>query len=373
MLNQPELQLAALTIATISTIFLFRYCRTILPVVIILLVIAVPVVRYGIIGSNGNPEIVPRWITDQDPGMLQLISSLTSPNGVVLSAEPWNVAWWLNRHSVGFSEFPDEIYLMMASYKMNVQAVYIADLNSVFFRDIGAPYTYEGYRRVAFYNYSIGGFDVVKQGFSDGEPSLLLLRNNSIDPGLFLTTKTIELGNASDSSHLVWGWSQVTNYNGTAAAWAYRPGGLPLNQDPRFGIASCREGFELVLGRCLPVVTFNTPGAVSSAGYPDAEMTFLSDGSSRVLQLRVLSLIPNQTFSLVLNSNLVYFGQSGKFLGNYTIPVQKTWLNLNITLPPDATNAGLNLLSFVFSQVGSCPSSGPVGQCALLVNKLTIN
>jgi len=121
------------------------------------------------------------------------------------------------------------------------------------------------------------------------------------------------------------------------------------------------------------VVTFNTPGAVSSAGYPDAEMTFLSDGSSRVLQLRVLSLIPNQTFSLVLNSNLVYFGQSGKFLGNYTIPVQKTWLNLNITLPPDATNAGLNLLSFVFSQVGSCPSSGPVGQCALLVNKLTIN
>jgi hypothetical protein len=374
MLNQPELQLAALTIGTISTIFLFRYRRTILPLVIILLVIAVPVVRYGIIGSNGDPEIVPSWITDQDPAMLQLISSLTTPNGVVLSAEPWNVAWWSNRPSVAFSEFPDEIYLMMASYKMNVQAVYIADLNSIFFRDISAPYTYEGYRRIAFNNYSIGGFDVVKQGFSDGEPSLLLLRNNSIDPSLFLNTKTIDMGNTSDSSHLVWGWSQITNYNGTAAAWAYRPGGPPLSEDPRFQTLHCLGGFELVSGRCLPNMMFYASGQTYSAGYPDAEITFLSDASSpHYLQLRVLSPIPNQKFSVVLNSNLLYFGQPGIFLGNYTIPTQGTWLNLSISVPPNIVNNGLNLVSFTFSQSAPCPVSGPLGQCALLFNNLTIN
>jgi len=372
-LSWPELQLAVLAIATVTTMWLFKYHRAILPVSLILLVLAVPLVRYGIIGSNGTPEIVPSWITDQDPAMLQMISSLTTPNGIVLSAEPWNVAWWSDRPSVAFSEFPDEIYLMMASYKMNVQAVYIADLNSVFYRDIGAPYTYEGYRRMAFYNYSIGGFDVVKQGLSDGEPSLLLLRNNSIDPSLFLNTETIDFGNRSDSSHLVWGWSQVTDYNGTSGAWAYRPGGLPLNQDPRFGILHCLEGFEPIAGRCLPTVTFTASGKTSSAGYPDAEVTFLSNSSGlRSLQLRVLSPTPNQRLSVVLNSNLVYFGQSGVFLGNYTIPTEGTWFDLSIPLPRGALNTGMNVLSFIFSQVGTCPSPGPSGQCTLLVNNLTI-
>jgi hypothetical protein len=262
---------------------------------------------------------------------------------------------------------------MMAYYKINVQAVYIADLNSVFFRDINAPYTYEGYRRMAFYNYSMAGFDPVKQGFSDGEPSILLLRNNSIDPSLFLNTRTIDFGIRSDSSHLVWGWSQITDYNGTSGAWAYRPGGLPLNQDLRFGILHCLEGFELVAGRCLPTVTFATSGKTSSAGYPDAEMTFLSDGSTaHYLQLRVLSLIPSQTISVVLNSNLVYFGQPGLFLGNYTITNQGNWLDLNIPLPSGATNTGLNLVSLIFSQAARCPALGPSSMCALLVNKMTI-
>jgi hypothetical protein len=373
-LNQPQLQLAALATGTISALLLFRYRRAILPAVLILLMLAVPIVRYGIVGSNGSPEIVPSWITDQDPGMLQLVSSLTSQNAVVLSAEPWNIAWWSHRVSVAFSEFPDETYLMMAYYKVNVQAVYIADLNSVFFRDISAPYTYEGYRRMAFYNYSMGGFDPIKQGFSDGEPSILLLRNNSIDPSIFLNTRTIDFGNRSDSSHLVWGWSQVTDYNGTAGAWAYRPGGLPLNQDPRFGILHCLEGFEPVAGRCLPLVTFTASGKSSFAGYPDAEVTFLSNSSSsRSLQLRVLSPISNQTVSVVLNPNLVYFGQPGVFLGNYTIPTEGTWLDLSIALPQGAINTGLNMLSLVFSQAGTCPSPGPSGQCTLLVNNLTIS
>jgi hypothetical protein len=373
-LNQPELQLTALAIGIISTALLFRYRRAILPAVIILLVLAVPIVRYGIVGSNGSPEIVPSWITDQDPGMLQLISSLTAQNGVVLSAEPWNVAWWSHRASLAFSEFPDEIYLMMASYKINVQAVYIADLNSIFFRDISAPYTYEAYRRIAFYNYSMSGFDPVKQGFSDGEPSILLLRNKAIDPSLLLNTQTIDFGNASDSSHLVWGWSQITDYNGTSGAWAYRPGGLPLDQDPRFGTLHCLDGFKLVAGRCLPTVSFAVSGQTYSAGYPDAEITFLSNNSSsRTLQLRVLSPTPNQRLSVVLNSNLVYFGQSGLFLGNYTIPTGGNWFNLNITVPQGATNIGLNGLSFIFSRVGACPAPGPVGQCALLVNKLTMS
>jgi hypothetical protein len=372
-LNQPQLQLAALALGTISTILLFRYRRAILPAVLILLVFAVPIVRYGTVGSNGSPEIVPSWITDQDPRMLQLVSSLTSQNAVVLSAEPWNIAWWSHRASAAFSEFPDETYLMMAYYKINVQAVYIADLNSVFFRDINAPYTYEGYRRMAFYNYSMAGFDPVKQGFSDGEPSILLLRNNSIDPSLFLNTRTIDFGIRSDSSHLVWGWSQITDYNGTSGAWAYRPGGLPLNQDLRFGILHCLEGFELVAGRCLPTLTFATSGKTSSAGYPDAEMTFLSDGSTaHYLQLRVLSLIPSQTISVVLNSNLVYFGQPGLFLGNYTITNQGNWLDLNIPLPSGATNTGLNLVSLIFSQAARCPALGPSSMCALLVNKMTI-
>jgi len=373
-LNQPELQLAALAIGTISALLLFRYRRAILPAVLILLVLAVPIVRYGIVGSNGSPEIVPSWITDQDPGMLQLVSSLTTQNGVVLSAEPWNIAWWSHRASVALSEFPDETYLMMASYRINVQAVYIADLNSVFFRDINAPYTYEGYRRMAFYNYSMGGFDPVKQGFSDGEPSILLLRNNSIDPSLFLNTRSIDFGNRSDSSHLVWGWSQITDYNGTSGAWAYRPGGLPLNHDPRFGSLDCLEGFELVAGRCLPTVTYVASSKTSTAGYPDAETTFLSNStSSRSLQLRVLSLITNERLSIVLNSNLVYFGQPGVFLGNYTIPTQGTWFDLTIPVPEGAINTGLNMLSFIFSQVGTCPSLGPVGQCGLLVNKLTMS
>jgi hypothetical protein len=263
---------------------------------------------------------------------------------------------------------------MMASYKINVQAVYIADLNSVFFRDINAPYTYEGYRRMAFYNYSMGGFDPVKQGFSDGEPSLLMMRNNLMDPSLYLNTRTIDFGNASDSGHLVWGWSQITNYNRTSGAWAYRPGALPLSQDPRFGTLHCPGALEPIAGRCLPMVTFTASGHTSSAGYPDAEITFLSNSSSsRTLQMRVLSPTPNQRLSVVLNSNLVYFGQSGVFLGNYTIPTGGNWFNLNITVPQGATNIGLNVLSFIFSGVGACPTPGPVGQCALLVNKLTMS
>jgi len=226
---------------------------------------------------------------------------------------------------------------------------------------------------VAFYNYSMGGFDPVKQGFSDGEPSILLLRNSSIDPSLFLNTRTIDFGNRSDSSHLVWGWSQIIDYNGTSGAWAYRPGGLPLNQDPRFGSLHCLEGFELVAGRCLPTVTYVASGKTSYAGYPDAELTFLSNSnSSRSLQLRVLSPIPNQTLSLVLNSNLVYFGQSGVFLGNYTIPTKGTWFDLTIPLPQGVINSGLNMLSLIASQAGGCPSPGPAGQCVLLVNKATI-
>lgn len=372
-LDEPELQLAALAIGSVVSAILFKYRRAILPIGLIFLVLAIPAVRYGIIGANGTPEIVPSWITDQNPEMLQLISSLTTPNGVVLSAEPWNVAWWSNRPSMAFSEFPDEIYLMMADYKINVQAVYIADLNSVFFRDISAAYTFEAYRRMAFYNYGMGGFDPVKQGFSDGEPSMLLLRNNSIDPSLLINTKTIEFGNTSDSSHLVWGWSQITDYNGTLGAWAYRPGGLPLNQDPRFGTLSCRGGFELVLGRCLPAVTFNASGKTYSVGYPDAEMTFLSSGGSpQSLQLRVLSLIPNQRIGVVLNSNLVYFGQPGSFLGNYIIPNAGNWVNIDIALPSGVISTGLNLLSLIFSQVGPCPLAGLSGGCGLLVNKLTI-
>jgi hypothetical protein len=227
---------------------------------------------------------------------------------------------------------------------------------------------------MAFYNYSMAGFDPVRQGFSDGEPSILLLRNTAIDQSLFQNTRTIDFGNASDSSHLVWGWSQISDYNGTTGAWAYRPGGLPLNQDPRFGILHCFEGFELVAGRCLPTVTYVASGKTSSPGYPDAELTFLSNSSSsRFLQLRVLSPIPNQRLSVVLNSNLVYFGQPGVFLGNYTIPKQGTWFDLTIPVPQGATNTGLNMLSFIFSQVGTCPSLGPVGQCGLLVNKLTMS
>jgi hypothetical protein len=373
-LNQGELQLGALAVGMISAVSLFKFRRASFPIVLILLVLTVPLLRYGIVGSGGSPEIVPSWITDQDPGMLRLISSLTSQNGVVLSAEPWNVAWWSDRPSVAFSEFPDEVYVMMTSYKINVQAVYIADLNSVFFRDINAPYTYEGYRRMAFYNYSLGGFTPVRQGFSDGEPYLLMMRNNTVGPSQYLNTNTINFGNASDSSHLVWGWSQITDYNGILGAWAYRPGAMPLNQDPRFGTTHCLPSFELVVGRCLPTVTFTASGQTSTAGYPDAEMTFLSNSSSsRTLQMKVLSPIPNQRVSIFLNSNLVYFGQPGVFLGNYTIPTQGIFVDVNIPVPQGTLNTGLNMLSFIFSQAGPCPNPAPTGQCALFVNKLTMS
>jgi hypothetical protein len=345
-----ELEIFAL-VGTLVGFVLFRLRPSILPFLLIVLVISVPVARYGIVGGNASPDPVPSWITDQNTGIFNFISSNTPPNGVVLSAEPWNVVWFADRPSLAFSEFPDEIYLMMTTYHLNIQGVYIANLNSVFYGDVHAPYTYEGYRRIAQYNYTIAGFRQAESGYSVGQPSLLLLRDDSVNPQSLLQTTTVDFGNSSDSNHFVWGWSPISPNFGLNSTWAERPGGTPLSSNPGPPQLTCQADFEAAGGRCLPDVTYNSNGQSFVAGVPDAEFTFLSTSTaSRTMVLNVLSPVANQTMMIVLNSNLVYFGQEGTLLTNCncTIRDPNTWVHVSVQIPSGVVQNGVNLVTFIF-------------------------
>ncbi|OLD44529.1 hypothetical protein AUI51_01830 [archaeon 13_1_40CM_2_52_4] len=329
-LNGETVQLAVLLATVPSAAALYKYRRPLLPLVLLFVVLAVPAVRYGIVGSNASPNMIPNWITDENPGMLNYISVITPPNGIVLSAEPWNVVWYADRPSVPFSEFPDEIFLMMTRYHMNIQAVYIADLNSVFYEDIHAPYTYEAYRRIAAYDYTLSGFTQMARGFSDGQPSILLARNDSANPNDLMQTNQINFGRENEASHLVWGWSQTGLNHGVNSTWAQRPGALPFTANPQPETPSCQSGL---------------------AGTADAEFTFLSNNTqSRSMLLRVLSPLANQTMMIVLNSNLVYFGQQGTLLANCNCTVRNpdTWVNISVGIPEGIIQNGVNLVSFIF-------------------------
>ena len=101
----------------------------------------------------------------------------------------------------------------------------------------------------------------------------------------------------------------------------------------------------------MPYVTYGVGGKTESAGTADAEFTFLSNNTqSRSMLLRVLSPLANQTMMIVLNSNLVYFGQQGTLLANCNCTVRNPdmWVNISVGIPEGIIQNGVNLVSFIF-------------------------
>jgi len=305
------------------------------------------------------PEAVPDWLTEDDLNAMALASELTQPGDIVLSSQPWNIVWWADRPALALPEYPDQVFLLLSAYRLPVKAIYIANLNSVFFRDVGAAYTYDAYRRIAENGMEIQGFRLVYRSNNSLGPNVLFVRDPMVDLESLLQTRVIDFGGSRDSNHLVWGWSRNFVDGSRNATWAVRPGGVTLPLDPRYRYygGGCPVATAFVDGRCLPHVTYRRNPSYSEDvirgidfSFPHAEVSFMV-GASRPISLSVTLKTPvaNTSIAVTLNANVLSYGQVGELVGIAVIRVPNEWTSISLNLPRESLRDGLNTLTFQFS------------------------
>jgi hypothetical protein len=330
------------------------------------LIVVPSAVFVGMVPAVSSPaSIAPDWYTDADPAALSLLKTITAPNQVVVAAEPWNVAWYDDRYSLPLPPYPDDIYSLLGD-GLNVSAVYVANLNGLFFQDVDAPYTYDAYVRLATYDYAMTGFEAVHRGETSMGPDLVLERNPSVPIGSLLQTRQISFGTPSDSGDLVWGWGTNSVVAGAPANWAGEPGGLPPLSAPGLAAFGC-DGLPYTEGFCLPTISYTDPAGYGQRGWvpaagsvPEAELTFLVNGTApSAVTVELLSPVAAQNVALVVDANRVSYDEPGVLAGVDPVPGADTWTNLTFALPPGTVTSGVNVLDFFFE--AQAPGSGATG------------
>jgi hypothetical protein len=351
------------------------------PVGVAVLLLLPASVSVGLIPLAGAPvSIAPNWFTDQDPHALALLQSITGPGQVVVTAEPWNVAWYDHRNALALPEYPDDVYTLLG-LGLNVSAVYVANLNAAFFQDVSAPYSYDAYVRAATYGYSMDGFSLVYGADTPLGPTIVLEREPGVPLASLLSTSAVPFGSSINAGHLVWGWGSNVDVDGSAANWAGDPGGLPPLPAPGLGNFGC-GGLVFSEQFCLPPVPFTVspgvplvPWQPSSGQIPQAEVTFLVNGSApSSLVVDLLSPVSGQYVGVVLNANLVSFGQVGTLVGVHPVGPADRWTNLTFSIPPGTLVQGVNVIDFFFeTSVAGGGGTGGLSSVFAAFHQLTLS
>lgn len=282
-----------------------------------------------------------RAYTAEDPAVLRKIEDTTSPGQIILASHPWNPAWFSKRPSLPIPEYPDEVYLLMKKYNLNIAAIYLSNMDMFLrYANPRIPISYHAYARL------IEGAVPIK-GFTRKEPevrgSVLLYRNS--DPlADILNTKEIDVGTVDSNSHLVYGFSPPGSLEGSTVCWVLRnPGSLLFD----------RQKFR-----------FLEKGKVREYDNPNAEITFLRDGVNpiRHISIRLFNMNPGEAISVVINSNLFSYGETGFLIGEAQL--RDGWNIIDMSLERDMLREGLNKLSFWFKEQKAL-SSFPVSETSL--------
>jgi len=63
--------------------------------------------------------------TTEEPSALKKIENATSQTDIILTTLFWNTVWFSKRPSIPIPEYPDEIYLLIKKYGLNIRIIYI--------------------------------------------------------------------------------------------------------------------------------------------------------------------------------------------------------------------------------------------------------
>lgn len=267
-----------------------------------------------------------KTLTAEDPSALKKIEAITSPGHIILATHFWNPAWFSRRPSLPIPEYPDEIYSLMNKYRFDIRVIYLSH-SDVFFRYVHPrmPMSYDSYLRMVESKLSIRGFTKMEILPSAG---LLLIRDD--DPlSDIMDTKEIDVGSADSQSHLVYGFSSPSIVDGSAVCWIVIDGRYPFD----------RQKVEFVEKENLV-----------AHDAPDAEITFLHDGTKPAsgIKLEIFNADQTETVTIAMNANLFSYGEEGYFVGK--VLLQKGWNSLSLPLETCSVRQGLNKLSFWFEE-----------------------
>jgi hypothetical protein len=271
--------------------------------------------------------------TAEDPAVLEKIEDTTSPGQIILASHPWNPAWFSKRPSLPIPEYPDEIYLLMKKYNLNIAVLYLSNMDA-FLRHANprTPISYHSYARLTEKTLPIKGFT---RKVPQMRGSVLLYRDSDLLTDI-LNTKEIDVGGVDSNSHLVYGFSPPGSLEGSTVCWVLRDtGALPFD----------RQKFR-----------FLEKEKVREYDNPNAEVTFLRDGVSpiRRITIRLFNLNPGEIMSVVMNSNLFSYGERGFLVAE--VQLRNGWNIIDMSLKGDILRQGLNKLSFWFKEQKSLSS-----------------
>ncbi len=265
-------------------------------------------------------------MTVEDPSVLQKIEAMTSPRQIILATHFWNPAWFSRRPSIPIPEYPDEIYSLMRKYGLDIRVIYLSH-SDVFFRYAHSrmPMSSHSYLRMVESKLSIKGF-AKRESLPDA--GLLLFRDE--DPlSDIMNTKEIDAGSIDSQSHLVYGFSSPATLDNAAVCWV---------------VIDKRYAFDRQTVRLLAKENLVEYDA------PDAEVTFLHDGTGPVnsIKIELFNADQQQTMMVAMNANLFSYGEKGYFVAR--VSLHRGWNSINLPLEASTVRQGLNKLSFWFGQ-----------------------
>lgn len=301
------------------------------------------IAQTGIIIAPSNAEILRlRWDLEDNTDNIKLLEKIDS-NGIVVSATPWNIAWWSNNNleSLPIPEYPDEIYSLETKYNQKIDTIYLNKIIKYSFKYIS--YSWTAYQRAIKFGYTFDGFEVFRR-LPDGI-ILKRIEKFSFPP----MTNLIDFGKESANSHLIWGWGENLKEDEKrdyviAGKYNYLTQNKEIFQGTRIDEKKIAKDDTKEI---LDILIENDGRRIYYK--PDAEVSFLADGEWKPNKAEIVlkSPINNQNIKVILNGNLLYVGQPGIDLGDFS--VNNNWQKIIININSKDLNDGINKLSFIFS------------------------
>ena len=213
----------------------------------------------------------------------------------------------------------------MRKYGLKIGVIYFSHFD-VFARHANSrtPISYHAYARLNDFVLPIRGFTRI-QRFPQG--SLLLYRDSDKLQDV-LNTSEIDFGRDDSNSHLVYGFSSPMTVDGSTICWVLRESrAMPIDKEK---------------------YRFFRDNKLIANNAPDAEITFLRDGtkSMKNIALRLYNVNSGESMTMVLNTNLFSYGDKGILIA--TVPLHEGWNSIRVPLDEHYLRRGLNKLSFWF-------------------------
>lgn len=268
--------------------------------------------------------------TDRSPSALIKIKDYLSPNEIVVTTHPWNTVWFSKRPSIPIPEYPDEIYILIKKYKLNIKAIYLSNID-IFLRHAnhGTPISMYSYMSLVKQTQPIKGFNNISKLSDD---SMILFRDNTniLD---ILDTRIIDFGKMDANSHIIYGFSEPIEFNNKKVRF--------LIKSPDFDIFDKQPFIFLKGDKVIKEVN------------PDAEITFLHFNENNIDKKRYIRLFifnggEITKMRVVLNVNLFSYSDIGELLASRDI--ENGWNLLEIQLSEKLLKDGLNKLTFWFDK-----------------------